>query len=512
MQLLKFGNMNRIRPLSFITLILLISAGCYTLKWNDYHTSERLYPPPAPIVAVFEKYPGRVMQLDALSPGNNYKYDYGEKDDFYGTDDRQMRFRKVEVRLHEQMPKEKVIVDIAFIDGMGNLVEIPSVDLMRFTPKLDMEGELLYPEYILEELNRFSISFRREHEEFDITLNGMASEYLRAATERAYRASIDNNCLSAAKWEFTLKSESYTDFKTRKRGRVNINQDRLLAHSWFYLDKDLYQQLMELKNPGNPINLNVDYDSLSNLAEQVSVDFEQLREPLKKHIDIRLLEVGHRSQRPIEPLDLEEYYKWQFGLLLTESAGLTYKSVLEQTVRMASYKDEGFYRVSKPKEVDYGWLQYVDSVVINSIAVPGTDCYVEITLTGKWTPYNITIGNIDLAQIDEQNLYGLLFGFNPNTLKRRYNPVQSTISFDTELLPDNIKPYVLMTNKQTGKWVNNQHKGLIRIYLTYETLEKDVLNIYVLSSERITPVWMARVKLSAPVREMVRVRKNLYNY
>jgi hypothetical protein len=106
----------------------------------------------------------------------------------------------------------------------------------------------------------------------------------------------------------------------------------------------------------------------------------------------------------------------------------------------------------------------------------------------------------------------MLFGVNTFPKSRRYNPVQSTIQYDAALLPDDIKPFVLLTDKKTGKWVNNQYKGIEKIYLTYETLEMDVLSVYVLCYERITPVWMGTIKLPKEIRETVRIRKKLYNY
>lgn len=50
------------------------------------------------------------------------------------------------------------------------------------------------------------------------------------------------------------------------------------------------------------------------------------------------------------------------------------------------------------------------------------------------------------------------------------------------------------------------------MYLTYPTLEKDVLDVYLVSYERITPLWMGCVKLPKELREKVRIRNQLYNY
>ena len=106
----------------------------------------------------------------------------------------------------------------------------------------------------------------------------------------------------------------------------------------------------------------------------------------------------------------------------------------------------------------------------------------------------------------------MLFGMNTYPKSRRYNPSQATLAYDADHLPREIRPYVLLTEQKSGKWVNNQYKGIEKIYLSYESLEKDILEIYVLSYERILPVWMARVKLPKDIRESVRVRNALYNY
>ncbi len=148
---------------------------------------------------------------------------------------------------------------------------------------------------------------------------------------------------------------------------------------------------------------------------------------------------------------------------------------------------------------------------VDMINAPNTDCYAEIKLTGQHAPYEIVIGNIDLALFNEQKLTGYLFGYNTYPKSRRYNPSQNTIYFDADSYPALLKPYVLLIDKKTGKWVNNQKKGIEKIYLSYDKLERDVLQIYLLSYERVTPVWMAKVRLSNATREVIRVRRNLYN-
>ena len=496
------------KTLLFIAPIFFI--GCHSIQWNTLNTNGDKTAAPKEVRAIFQKYPNSIMLLEANAPGFNYGYDIGEKDQFYG-DSSFFQFRKVSLNLHKEMHEGKVIADINFIDNKGNKVLIAGVDLLRLIPKFDAVGDAIYPEIIEEEFNRFGYTFRKEHKEFEIILADPASEALNRIEKRAYRSQLVNNCLAPTKWEFVLTSEDYSDFDSRLKGSGNLNQNRILSHSWFYMDLELYSALIKMKNPSLNVDFNMDYDELSDRAEQVVIDFSNLREPIKYRVKTKVLEFGYKTGRIIEPLDNEQFYKKEFNLFL-EGKPQTYTSILDAPVKTAQFKDEGFYNEETPKMFDLNWMQYLDSVYVDVLDVKGSDSYVEITLTGQWTPFEIKIGNIDLSLLSEQSLFGLLFGINTYPKNRRYNPVQTTLSYDADLLPNDIKPYVWLTNKKDGKWINNQYKGIEKVYLTYESIEKDVLNIYVLSYERILPVWMTRIELPKNIREKVRIRKGLYNY
>lgn len=490
-------------------LLSFFITGCHSLKWNSIDTSN-LTAPPANIKEIFNKYENGIMLLEAKNPGSNYSFDIGEKDPFYN-DSLNFRFRRLEIKLLPFSPDNKVLVNISFIDPNNNRVVIDEIDLMRLIPRFDTKGDLMYPEMIEEEYNRFGYTFRKEHKEFSIYIDDEQNEILSNVSNRAYRCQLVNNCLSPTKWEFVLVTEDYHDFKDRLHGKTNLNQNRILSHSWFNLDEDLYQALIKMKNPELNVDVMIDYDSLSNMAENTSILFDELRQPIKYRVKSELLEIGSQSGRVIEPLDNEQYYKGVFRMFM-EGSSETYKSVLQAPIKTTQFKNEGFYTERALKEFDLNWMQYLDSVDIDVVDIEGTDAYVEITLSGQWSPYKINIGNVDLTLLSEQKLYGLLFGMNTYPKNRRYNPKQSTIAYDADLIPDNVKPYVLLTKKDSDLWVNNQYKGIEKIYLTYESLESDVLEIYVLSYERIMPVWMAKVKLPKEIREKVRIRKRLYSY
>lgn len=503
--------MNKIKGIPFTYLLLFFSVfllySCHSTDWNAVGSSQ-VGPAPQAIRDIFAAHPGGIILSQGKAPGDAYIYDIGEKDEKYSDSRGAFLFESVEIHLRNKMPKGKVLVDFAFVDQKkATTLRVPGVDLIRLTPKMDMTGDMWYPEVILEELNRFGVSFRKEHNEFSIE-----SSEAQVWVDRAYRVSITNNCLDPGKFEMSITSEDLSDFEARKNSGMNLNQNRILSHTWFPIPLDLYGELLEMKNPGNAYPVACNFDSISNIGEQVVIDYSQLRNPIRQQERIKILEIGHQSGRKLVPIDLEQHYKKLFGLYLDQPREQTYASILDENIQTAKFMNEGFYREDTPRKFDFSFLKQMDSVVVSTIDVNGSDCYAEIKLTGKYSWFEITIGNLDLSQIDEQKYWGMLFGFNTYPKSRRYHPQQNTILYDAEMLPDEIKPYVLMTEKNSGKWVNNQYKGLEKVLFSYETREKDVLEIYVLSYERITPVWMARVKLPKGTREAVRVRNALYAY
>ncbi|MFT5778428.1 MAG: hypothetical protein ACI837_001384, partial [Crocinitomicaceae bacterium] len=293
-----------------MTLFSGILASCHTVKWNSLNSGE-METPPASITSIFSQYEDQTLELEANSPGFNYKYDIGEKDAFYG-DSTSFSFKTVRIKLHNKTPAGKLISDISFLDGNANKVIIQDVDLLRLIPKFDAVGDMIYPEMIEEEYNRFGYTFRREHKEFSIELNDPQNEEMIAISDRAYRCQVVNNCLAPSKWEFALTSEDYGDFKDRLKDEQNLNQNKILSHSWFFLNEDLYAALVALKNPGLNLDLTMEYDTLSKLAENVRIDFESLRNPIKYRANAPLIELGYKSGRTIEPLDNEQFYKKEF--------------------------------------------------------------------------------------------------------------------------------------------------------------------------------------------------------
>jgi len=507
----QFSSRSRLLAAMATVVMAGLLGGCYSERVGQVVDPAALEAPPEAIATIFADQPNRVLVIDAIDPGSAYRFDPSEKDRQFASEDNSLRFSRVEMSLCDRMSPGTVLVNISFVDGQGTRVSAMSVDLMRLTPKLDLSGDMQYPEMLLEEYERFGVSFRREHDEFTIWLAEDADHSTADAARRAYRLGIWNNCLDPTKWEMVLASEDYSDFSQRVNGDLYINQQRTLSHNWFYLDADLYSALVKIKNPHLAIDPLLGYEELSRRAEQVVPELAQLR-TIKRRVPTNTVEIGHQSGREIVALDTEQYYKWQYGLAVNREEFATYAEVLNQPVVLASFADRGFYQPEQSKQFDFSWLRQLDQVSVDTLDVPGSDCYVQITLKGVDSPYTVIVGNIDMALLDEQELFGMPFGFNPYPKTRRHNPAQDTIHYETDRMPENIKPYIMLLDSKTGHWVNNQKKGLEKVYMGWESINRQVLVIYLVTYERILPVWVARVQIDDETVDRVRIRRRLYDY
>ena len=491
--------------------LLLFFSSCYSTQWNKLGDDEKINSGAnAALKTLFAHQPQSAYQFPLLSPGLAYQYDISEKDRLYDNPEGKLQFERITFQLAEKMRDDQLLVNVYLWDKYQNYLSIKKVDLLRIVPALDTKGDMQYAEYLLEEFSRFGIKFRREHKEFNVVVK-TDDPALKQHAESIYRVDLTNNCLDPTKWEIQVVSEDYAGYGNRQKGKFNYNQNRMVSHGWFYLDKDIYSELLAMKNPtvADDQLFSYSYDSLSNIAENTVIDFEQLRQPLQYKIMSMTTAVGHKKNMPLRPIDLETGYKWSMGLLGADTF-LTYRSVLEKPMRLAKFHQEGFYDVDDPKVFDFGFLKHIDKAKLHSIDVKGSDCYVEVELTGKHAPYKFIIGNVDFALLEEQKLYGINTGVNVYPKSQRYNPKQNTIAYAPDLTPKDRKPYFLMVDAKTGKWVNNQYKGVEKIYLSYSGLNKNTLEIYLLSYERELPVWYGKVRLGSGFQELVRARKNLF--
>ena len=450
-------------------------------------------------------------EFQAFAPGKSYRYDIGEKDIFYHQSDSVFVFDKVKIEPSDSK-KPGLRLKFTFTDRVGNEIVCDNTDIKKLIPKLDSEGELIYPELLSEEYNRFGVQYRGWRGEYEIKRSSRLTEEYSEALDRVYRVQLVNNCLEPTKWEFVLDSEDYSDFDKRLKSTNYLNQRRILAHSWFNVPMDFYKKLMKYYNPKLDLDLiDLSYDELSTISENTKINFNLLRGPLEKDLDINILEIGHQSKRPITCLDPEEYYKKQFGLVLSDKS-YDYCNILDEELPLTRFQDRGFYTEENQNPFYVQWLKYVDDVKISTIEMDDSEVIIELRLTGKYSPYEIVLGNVDLAIMNEQILCGFLFGVNTYTTNVRNNSRPSTINYDPTQYPEHRKPYLYLIDKETGKWVNNQYKGVEKFYLSFEDITYKKLNIHVLSYERIIPVWMSQVELPSDFVEKCRVRRRLFNY
>lgn len=449
------------------------------------------------------------LTLDLNSPGRTYKYDIGEKDKFYDHDSDNWMLDKIFFKFKNYTNSGKLLTDIDIVDKKGNKFHIPDFDILRLVHKYDTSGDLLYAETIEEEYNRYGLSFRREHGEFSVQCVNSEMQHV---ADRIMRLSITNNCLNPNKWELWIGTEEFSDFKSRAKSKINFNHKRTLSHSWFYMDNNIYTAMLKMKNPSQAHDYpSIDYEEATLTAEKQSINFDQLRHRIVKTYHPKMLEVGHQSHRVLEPVDMEEHYKWEYGIFMNKQEFSNYSDILDRPVTLARFDDMGFYNPETPNIYDYSFLRGVDRVELNRLGSDLSDTYFEIRLTGDHAQYDIVLGNVDLALLNDLKLRGYLFGFNTYPKGRRYNHSQNTTFFDADSYPDKkIQPYLLLVDKQTGKYLNNQKKGVEKLYIGYDKADKESLVIYLLSYERIAPVWMSRVKVPMSVFQSVRAKKNLF--
>ena len=461
---------------------------------------------------IFANYPDKKITIEAFAPGDAYRYDVGEKDAFYHKDKNQLVFRKVVIEPAYDMSRKSIGVRFTFEDASGNKIIADKADVMKLTPQMDCSGDMAIPEMLSEEYNRFGIQFRGWRGEFEIVKSEGIDKEFSEAIDRIYRIQVVNNCLEPTKWEVVVEAEDYSDFTERRKSSHHFNQRRIIAHSWFNVPMEFYKKLFLFKNPESDGSLlDLGYDELSERSETIQIDFDQLRGPIIEELKTEVIEVGHQSGRKVEPLDSEEYYKKQFGLILDEKE-YTYKTILDAPLELTRFQGRGFYTDNGVDPFYVQWLNHVDDVKINRIKLNNSNLYTELRIGGEYAHYEIVLGNLDLALMNEQVLCGFLFGVNTYLTNIRNNSTPHNIGFDPTQYPDDKKPYLYLINKETGEWVNNQFKGVEKVYISYDDIDKDILTINVLSYERIVPVWMAKVKLPEEFVEQLRVRRRLYNY
>ena len=493
---------------SILTLISLNACMIHQNTWIDQEEFHQKRAYPSELIKALD---GRsVLALAVKSPGNAYRFDIGEKDAYYDHASGNFIIDSLFIEFTSYLKSNKCLVNLTVKDKARNYFTIPNFDLFRLIHKYDTKGDLLFAETIEEEFNRFGMNFRREHNEFTVSKSSDAE--MQKVLNRIIRMNVTNNCLDPNKWEVSLTTEDFSDFGSRRKSNINFSQKRNLSHGWFAMDSAVYNALTNIKNIDKPYDYpSIDYDTATAKAESTYVDFENHRYPVQAIYRPWMLEVGHKSRRILEPVDMEEHYKWEFGIFLNKQQFSNYDNITQTPVELARFSDEGFYNPETPNIYDYGFLKHIDRVELKQLDASHSDTYFEIKLTGDYAPSEITLGNVDLSLLSFTKMRGFLFGFNTYPKGRRYNHSQNTTGFDPETFPDyRLRPYLIMSDREKGTYINNQKKGVEKLYIGYENANRTNLVIYLLSYERITPVWMARVKVPTPVYKTVSAKRNLY--
>jgi hypothetical protein len=70
---------------------------------------------------------------------------------------------------------------------------------------------------------------------------------------------------------------------------------------------------------------------------------------------------------------------------------------------------------------------------------------------------------------------------------------------------------MFLIDKRTGRFLNNQVRGLEQMFLTWQSQKRDALMLYLVSYERMIPVWMARVSLGEGERTRDQIANAFYS-
>ncbi len=471
-------------------------------------------PPPvignAEVEKFFAALPQGRLELSLETPGRSYAKDPAEKDVVGNLDTSGLKFNRLSISLSPVPQKGKALVEMAYQDPDGNQLIVHGVDLLDLVPVVGQRGGLQNVEYLLKEFERFGILFYRKERAVSWTPGPRVTPFTANAMERMYQVGIFNNCLDAGKWEMVVSSRYYEKFDTTHAKVKQAQRFRVLAHSWFAMDPGLYRVLLKAKNPALDIDPYTPYDSLSKRAEAVVIPFDRLGR-VKRGLDTRVLELGYRSKRELFELDEEEMYKDWYDLVLNRDRFHTYADVLETPVLLAKFADQGFYRPDKPQTFDFGWMKDLDQIEMGLVEAAGPDRFAQILIWGAKCPYQIVLGNFDLGRLNPNKPVALQFGINPFPKQRLRRQTPFGTGYNLGPKGKEIQPYLLITDRKSGKWVNNQKLGLEQAFIGWQSIGKTALMIHLVTYERMIPVWMARVGIEESERTRGMIANATFN-
>jgi hypothetical protein len=266
---------------------------------------------------------------------------------------------------------------------------------------------------------------------------------------------------------------------------------------------------MQVKNPSFDFDPYIKYAELAKIAEGEKIAFPSLSK-VKRTVETKVLEFGYRSRRELFELDEEEMYKDWFGLVLNREKFHTYADILDIPVRMAQFTEKGFYRPEVPLVIDYGWMKQLDHVEMKMLEAAGPERFVEIRIWGERCPYEIVLGNFDLGRLNPNKAASLQFGINPFPKMRLQRKTPYGTGYN--LGPDgkSVQPYLLLMDRKSGKWVNNQKLGLEQIFIGWQSINKEALVIHLVSYERMLPIWITYLGINASEKEKGRITNAVF--
>lgn len=457
----------------------------------------------------FSSLPGGRLELAVETPGRKYAKDPAEKDVIENLDSGSFKFNRLSISLSQPQMAGKVLVEMTFLDPDNNRLVVHGVDLLDLVPVIGRKDGLQVVEYLLKEFERFGITYYRKERAMSWQPGPLSNPTADSAMARAYQAALFNNCLDAGKWELVVSSRYYARFDTAHAKSKQAQRFRILAHSWFSMDPRLYRILVKARNPSLNLDPYTPYDSLSRRAEAKIVRFPSLGR-VKRPVTTRVLELGHKSKRELYELDEEEMYKDWYDLVLNRGQFHTYADVLETPVKLAKFADRGFYRPEDVAVFDYGWMKNLDRMDMSMMEAPGPERFAQVRIWGDQSPYEIVLGNFDLGRLNPHRPSTLQFGINPYPKQRLRRRTPYGTGYNLGPQGKDVQPYLLLVDRKTGKWVNNQNLGLEQAFIGWQSIEKTALVIHLVTYERMIPVWMARLGVEETERERGRIANAVY--
>ncbi len=425
-------------------------------------------------------------QLELDFQSFDYNLDPNLKDYRFGME---WQISKVTIAFHHALNAQNIFFSLILHGPDEKKIEIDTFNIMNLVPKIDMAGHsgLENAEMLLEEFERFGVQWKSHLKEFRVT-GGEAGEINRVV--------FQNNCLEPGKWELILMSKYYQNAMESNTRKNSPERFRKLAHGWTLLPVDFYQTLIRIKNPSLGILSKSGYADLSSEGAKKTLPAEFFPNP-KLEIKTKMVELGLESTRDLETLNEEQFQKRFIHLVDNREDYHTYADIIREPVRFAAFEHEGLYTTQK-KNFDFSWMKAMNSIKLYRTSGQDLVRWVDLDIGGAVSPYQIILKNIDLGNLAEGGIYQISFGIDPPpTLTHQYysrnpNGYKLGIEGKTELVS------LLCSNQKSGLWKNNQDLGLEKLMLQWESPEKKILWVYLISFERMIPVWMGRVKIEDP--------------